>query len=81
MKISDIITSNLIEKASRKLCKSNTPNDKLGASNLASCKSQGLRAREGEKSHKLGKQKSSRTEVGGRRIKGKKYGGPLPDYS
>ena len=34
------------EKASRKLCKSSKPNSALGASNLASCKSQGLRRRE-----------------------------------
>ena len=49
--------------------------------NLASCKSQGLRARDGEKSHKLGKSPKSRIKVGGHRIKGKKYGGPLPDWS
>ena len=48
------------EKASRKLCKSSKPNSALGASNLASCKSQGLRRREGKKSHKLGKSSNSR---------------------
>lgn len=69
------------EKASRKLCKSSTPNNKLGASNLASCKSQGFRRREGKKSHKLGKSSNSRVKVGGKKIKGKKYGGPLPDWS
>jgi hypothetical protein len=68
-------------KASRELCKSSKPDDDLGASNLASCKSQGLRARDGEKSHKLGKSPKSRVKVGGHRIKGKKYGGPLPDWS
>ncbi len=71
----------VLEKASRQLCKSSTPDDDLGASNLASCKSQGLRARDGEKSHLItaGKRKV-RIKVGGKRIKGKKYGGPLPDY-
>jgi hypothetical protein len=80
MKISDIISedSQVDEKASAKLCKSSKTNKQLGASNLASCKSQGLRRREGKKSHKIGK---TRKSVGGKRIKGKKYGGPLPDYS
>ncbi len=70
----------LDEKASRKLCLSTKPNSELGASNLASCKSQGLRAREGNKSHKLGKSPKSRVEVGGHKLKGKKYGGKLPDW-
>jgi dTDP-D-glucose 4,6-dehydratase len=39
------------------------------------------RARDGEKSHKLGKSPKSRVTVGGHRIKGRKYGGPLPDWS
>jgi hypothetical protein len=68
-------------KASRALCTSSKPDKDLGASNLASCKSQGLRARDGEKSHKLGKSPKSRVTVGGHRIKGAKYGGPLPDWS
>jgi hypothetical protein len=68
-------------KASRELCKSSKPDSDLGASNLASCKSQGLRARDGEKTHKLGKSPKSRVTVGGHRIKGRKYGGPLPDWS
>jgi len=68
-------------KASVKLCTSSKPDSKLGASNLASCKSQGLRARDGNKSHKLGKTQKSRVKVGGKKIKGSKYGGPLPDYS
>ncbi len=65
-------------QASKKLCRSSRPNDSLGASALASCKSQGFRSRDGKKSHKVGKK---RIEVGGKKIKGKKYGGPLPDYS
>ncbi len=68
-------------KASRQLCKSSKPDAELGASQLASCKSQGLRARDGEKSHLIGHGSSSvRITVGGKKIKGKKYGGPLPDY-
>jgi hypothetical protein len=68
-------------RASVALCNSSKPNSELGASNLASCKSQGLRAREGKKSHKLGKSKKSRVKVGGHKLKGHKYGGPLPDWS
>ena len=41
-------------KASAKLCKSSTPDSKLGASALSSCKSQGYRARDGKKSHTTG---------------------------
>jgi hypothetical protein len=66
------------EPASRALCTSGKPNNALGASQLASCKSQGYRGRHGNKSHKIG---SERTTVKGKKIKGKKYGGPLPDWS
>jgi hypothetical protein len=81
MKIYEIletIETDLDEKSSRKLCASTRSDSELGASNLASCKSQGLRARDGKKSHLVGK---TRITVGGKKIKGKKYGGPLPDYS
>lgn len=68
-------------KASRALCTSGRPDADLGASNLASCKSQGLRARDGDKSHLITAGKRNvRVTVGGKKIKGKKYGGPLPDY-
>jgi hypothetical protein len=66
---------------SRKLCVSNVSDDALGASALASCKSQGLRARDGKKSHLIGHGASKvRVVVGGKKIKGKAHGGPLPDY-
>jgi hypothetical protein len=64
--------------ASRDLCTSGKPDSALGASNLASCKSQGYRSRDGAKSHKVG---SDRVKVRGKKIKGAKYGGPLPDWS
>ena len=64
--------------ASRELCTSGKPDSALGASQLASCKSQGYRSREGAKSHKVG---SERIRMRGKKIKGKKYGGPLPDWS
>lgn len=68
-------------KASRALCTGGKPDHELGASQLASCKSQGLRARDGEKSHLITAGKRNvRVTVGGKKIKGRKYGGPLPDY-
>ena len=66
------------EPASRDLCTSGKPDSALGASQLASCKSQGYRSRDGGKSHKVG---SERISMRGKKIKGKKYGGPLPDWS
>lgn len=66
------------EPASRALCTSGKPDSALGASQLASCKSQGYRSREGGKSHKVG---GDRVKVRGKKILGKKYGGPLPDWS
>lgn len=84
MKINEFITDEdlaaLDEKASRKLCLSTKSNKDLGASNLASCKSQGLRAREGNKSHLLGRGPESRVVMGGHKLKGKKYGGKIPDW-
>jgi hypothetical protein len=77
MKIREI-TQNLDEaEPSKSYCK-NTPNDEMSASWLASCKSRGLVARTGGKSHKIGKR---RVKVGGKKIKGKEHGGPLPDWS
>ena len=83
MRISDLTDEDLFEngKASRSLCTGSKSDADLGASQLASCKSQGLRARDGNKSHKLGKSPKSRIKVGGHKIKGHKYGGPLPDWS
>jgi hypothetical protein len=66
------------EPASRDLCTSGKPDSALGASQLASCKSQGYRSREGGKSHKVG---TERIKMRGKKIKGQKYGGPLPDWS
>ncbi len=65
-------------KPTKAYCK-NTPKSKMGISDLSSCKSRGLVARDGKKSHKLSSGK--RVTVGNRKIKGARYGGPLPDYS
>lgn len=58
--------------APKKLCLSSKPDSQLGASQLASCKSQGLRARKTKRDIRLGKEK---VKLNGKRIKGKKYGG------
>ena len=80
MKVMEIFftPAEAIGVAPAKVCRSNTPDAKLPASWLASCKSQGLRGRKGKKSHKIGKK---RVTVGGKKIKGKAHGGPLPDWS
>jgi hypothetical protein len=81
MRIDEVLTQeDDIEewKASKKLCKSNRSDNSLGASALSSCKSQGYRRRDSKVRHTIGKK---RQNISGRRVKGKKYGGPLPDYS
>ena len=78
MKIRDIapeVTDE--EKASKKLCKSSIPNSKLGTSQVASCKAQGLRPREGKKRVRLG---GKVVGVAGKKIKGVRYGGPVKNY-
>lgn len=65
-------------KASHALCTSSKPNSELGASQLNSCKAQGLRARSGAVKYTIGK---DRVKVAGKKIKGKNYGGPLPKWS
>jgi len=77
MKVIDIITDN-IGPAPAKVCKSGKPDSALPSSWLASCRSKGLRRRDSDKEHNIdGKRKT----VGHKTVKGKKYGGPLPDYS
>jgi len=78
MKINEVLDIAVKEEpAGKDLCQSSKPDSALGASNLASCKSQGFRSRDGGKSHKIG---NSRVKVRGKKILGKKYGGPLPDW-
>ncbi len=61
-------------KASKALCKSKRSNKSIGASALSSCKSQGYRTREGNKVVRIG---TKRVKLGGKKLKGKKYGGPV----
>ena len=81
MRIDELLENNDQEladwQATRSLCKSSKPDSALGASALASCKSQGYRRREGKKSHKIGQK---RVTMGGKKLKGKAYGGDIPDY-
>lgn len=77
MKIYEIYnTAENIGPAPRGVC--SKPASQLPASWVSSCKSQGKRKRTGARKEKV----DGRTmRVSGKRIKGKKYGGPLPDYS
>jgi hypothetical protein len=54
------------------------PKSQLPASWISSCKSKGRMKRTGNRSEKI---RGKTQKVAGKRIKGKKYGGPLPDYS
>jgi hypothetical protein len=66
-------------KATKKLCSDPKRSDaSLGASALSSCRSQGLRSRDSKVSAKY--RGGERKPIKGK-VKGKKYGGPLPDWS
>ncbi len=54
------------------------PASQLPASWISSCKSQGKRKRTGDRKEKVD---GKTIRVAGKKLKGKKYGGPLPDYS
>ena len=82
MRVDELLVSesDLLEwQASRSLCKSSKPNSALGASALASCKSQGYRRRSHKRKFRVSPNEP-RQSVKGRKIKGAEYGGPLPDY-
>jgi len=64
-------------KATAELCKSSKPNDALSASDLSSCKSQGLRARTSKRKYKIG---GVTQGINGDKVRGKKYGGNLPAH-
>jgi hypothetical protein len=81
MRIDEVLTTDQdIEewKASRELCLSPRSDSSLGASALSSCRSQGLRRRSSKVKHTIGKK---RQNISGKKLKGKRYGGPLPDWS
>ena len=54
------------------------PKSQLPASWISSCKSKGRMKRTGERKQKI---RGKTQKVAGKRIKGRAYGGPLPDYS
>jgi hypothetical protein len=77
MKIREICLPNEnIGPAPRGAC--SKPKSSLPASWVSSCKSQGKMKRSGSRREKV---HGRTTRVAGKRIKGQKYGGPLPDYS
>ena len=77
MKIFEIYnTDENIGPAPKGVC--SKPMSSLPASWVSSCKSQGKMKRTGNRNEKVG---GKTMKVSGKRIKGKKYGGPLPDYS
>jgi len=78
MKILEILnnTEENIGPAPSGVC--SKPKGSLPASWVSSCKSQGKRKRTGNRQEKI---RGKTQKVTGKRIKGKKYGGPLPDYS
>lgn len=75
MKIHEIIGED--NTPTKSYCKT-TPKNKMSASWLASCKNRGLVARDGDKEVKIG---DKWVNLGGKKIKGEKSGGPLRDYS
>jgi len=76
VKINEVILSENIGPAPKGVC--SKPASSLPASWVSSCKSQGKRKRTGNRNEKI---KGKTQKVAGKKIKGKKYGGPLPDYS
>jgi hypothetical protein len=78
MRITEIVQpgTESIGPAPRGVC--SRPASALPASWLSSCKSQGKKKRTGARKQKIG---NKTVRVANKRIKGQKYGGPLPDYS
>jgi hypothetical protein len=64
-------------KAPRKLCISKKSDDELGASQLSSCKAQGLRKRDTKRKFRIGK---ATKKIKGKLVKSSDYGGPLPKW-
>ena len=62
-------------EAPAELCKSSKPDKELGASQLSSCKSQGLRKRTTKRKYKI---RGKTASIDGKKIRGGKYGGSLP---
>ena len=78
MRITEVVqpSTESIGPAPRGVC--SRPASALPASWLSSCKSQGKKKRTGARKQKIG---NKTVRVANKRIKGQKYGGPLPDYS
>lgn len=66
-------------KASKKLCVSKKTDAELGASQLSSCKAQGLRKRDTNRKFKTGGSDVPKS-IKGKKVKASDYGGPLPKW-
>lgn len=64
-------------KASKQLCLSKKTDAELGASQLSSCKAQGLRKRDTDRKFTIGKKAQ---KIKGKYVKASDYGGPLPKW-
>ena len=64
-------------KAPRKLCISKKSDEELGASQLSSCKAQGLRKRDTNRKFRIGKDTE---KIKGKLVRSADYGGPLPKW-
>ena len=62
-------------EAPAELCKSSKPDNELGASQLSSGKSHGLRKRTTKRKYKIG---GVTKGISGKKVRGGKYGGTLP---
>ena len=76
MKIYELMNIENIGPAPAGVC--SKPTSSLPASWVSSCKSQCKRKRTGNRDEKV---RGRTQKVAGKKIKGRKYGGPLPDYS
>lgn len=66
-------------KADKALCISKKTDAELGASQLSSCKAQGLRKRDTNRKFKTGGSDKPKS-IKGKRVKSSDYGGPLPKW-
>jgi hypothetical protein len=64
-------------KAPKKLCLSKKTDKELGASQLSSCKAQGLRKRDTKRKFNIGNKVK---KIKGKMVKSSDYGGPLPKW-
>jgi len=67
-------------KTSRIVCLSKKTDAELGASQLSSCKAQGLRKRDTSRKFRTGSKHNTPQSIKGKYVKSSDYGGPLPKW-